>query len=108
MTSLREFIALRRSDLQHNLLELDLAEQALGAPAAGPTRGNGARMTLAEMAIDVLGDHPEGADKRTIQDLIHQKHGVRPATNSLTTQLSRLKSQHVLSRDGRMWRVNGE
>jgi hypothetical protein len=107
MTSLREFIAFRRSDLQRELQELELAEQALGAPAAGATSGNGARMTLAEMAIDVLRDHPEGVDKRTILDLIRQKHGVAPATNSLTTQLSRLKSQHVLSLDGRIWRVNG-
>jgi hypothetical protein len=107
MTSLREFIALRRSALQRELQELDLVEQLLGAPAAGVTSGNGSRMTLAELAIDVLRDHPAGADKRTIQDLIRQKHGVRPATNSLTTQLSRLKSQNVLSLNGRLWRTNG-
>jgi hypothetical protein len=88
-------------------LKLPPRESAAVVPA-GATHSNGSRMTLAKMALDVLRDHPEGVDKRTIQDLIRQKHGVRPATNSLTTQLSRLKSQRVLSRDGRAWRVNGE
>jgi hypothetical protein len=78
----------------------------LGAPAADATGGNGLRMTLIDLVTDILREQPEGADKRTIQDLIHRKHGVRPATNSLTTQLSRLKSQHLPSLDGRVWRVN--
>jgi hypothetical protein len=107
MTSLREFIALRRFDLQRELQELDLAEQMLSVSPTGATLSNGSRMTLTQMTLDVLRDYPQGADKRAIQDLIHQKHGVRPATNSLTTQLSRLKGQHVLSLDGRVWRVNG-
>jgi hypothetical protein len=80
--------------------------QVLGAPAAGDAWDNSSRMTLAAMTIDVLRERPEGTDKRAVIELIHQKHGVVPATNSLTTLLSRLKSQRVLSRDGRVWRVN--
>jgi hypothetical protein len=122
MTTIRNFITDRPAaiareiaDLERELKELDLAERALrGRSVAGAATERAARqrpnarMTLAEMVLDVLRDHPQGADKRAIQDLIHRKHGVRPATNSLTTQLSRLKSRHVLSLDGRVWRVNGD
>jgi hypothetical protein len=119
MTTIRNFITGRPAeiareiaDLEQELRELDLAERALrGGSVAGVATESAvrqrpsARMTLTEMVLDVLRNHPGGTDKRTIQDLIRQKHGVRPATNSLTTQLSRLKSQRVLSRDERIWRL---
>jgi hypothetical protein len=122
MTTIRSFITDRPAevareiaDLERELRELDLAERVLrGQSVAGTGTESAvrqqprARMTLTEMVLDVLRDHPEGADKRTIQDLIRQKHGVRPATNSLTTQLSRLKSQKALNLDGRLWRVRGK
>jgi hypothetical protein len=49
-------------------------------------------MTLIEMVLDVLREHPEGVDKRSIADLIREKHGIAVGAPSLTTQLSRLKS----------------
>jgi hypothetical protein len=121
MVTIRNFITDRPTeiareiaDLERELKELDRAERALGGgskaaatPESADRQQPRARMTLAEMVLDVLRDHPHGADKRAIQDLIHQKHGARPATNSLTTQLSRLKSQHVLSLDGRVWQMHG-
>jgi hypothetical protein len=115
MTTIRNFIADRPAeiareiaDLEQELRELDRAERALrgrseadAATKRADRQQPSARMTPSEMVLDVLRDHPEGADKRAIIELIAQKHGVRPATNSLTTQLSRLK-------DGCLWRINGE
>jgi hypothetical protein len=127
MATLRDFIANRRAEiadaiagLRAELHEIDVIEKALGpgpraaAPTsgqpearggAGEARGGSGRQTLRSMTLDVLRERPEGADKRTIIRLIRETHGVAVPVNSLTTQLSRLKSEHVLGREGLVWRV---
>jgi hypothetical protein len=120
MATLRDFIANRRAEiadaiagLRAELHEIDLVEKALGTgsravarTASQPeARGGSGRQTLRSMTLDVLRERPEGADKRTIIRLIRETHGVAVPVNSLTTQLSRLKSEHVLGREGLVWRV---
>jgi hypothetical protein len=128
MATLRDFITNRRAEianaiagLRSELHEIDLVERALGtgpravartasqpeARASQPevVRHGSGRQTLRSMTLDVLRERPEGADKRTIIRLIRETHGVAVPVNSLTTQLSRLKSEHVLDREGLVWRV---
>jgi len=118
MPTLREFMSNRRSEIQAQikalrleLVELDAAERGLSEVTGQPAKkdrgatGTG-RMTLKELALEVLGRHPEGADALTILADIKAKHGLEIARESMSPQLSRLGQEGVLVRHGFVWRLN--
>lgn len=118
MSTLREFIANRRSEiksemdkLKAEIRELDLAEQAL-EPKRHTTIifGGGAgkswkRPTIIGMVKDVLLKFPDGADAQAIINAVKEKFGVDVPRSSMSPQLSRLKADGVLEMENNIWRL---
>lgn len=118
MTSIREFIPLRRSEIKEQikalkaeLFELDAIElnlpslinEDLPTHVKG-TKGTGQK-TLKEMAVEALMDNPEGLTTRSILEKIKDRHGVIIQRESLSPQLSRLSADNVVLREGFVWRL---
>lgn len=127
-TTLRDFIAKRRSeirsaiaDLQRELLELDAAEAAANAAAHGVASapvprphifyGGGEALapskqpTIKDMVRDVLTGFPQGLDANDIINVVRDRFGVDVPRSSMSPQLSRLKSEGVIELDGKLWRL---
>lgn len=118
MTSLREFIPLRRSHIKEQirtlraeLLELDAIEKRLVGDLKEElphhirgSKGSGQK-TLKEMAVEALMDHPDGLTTRSIMEKIKERHEISIQRESLSPQLSRLSADEVILREGSVWRL---
>lgn len=121
MTSIRDFIALRRAELLEELaaatesiyaelFELDAAEAALGGvhvqhkselpKQLAPEN----KMTIKDMVMSVL-DVVNGADANEILKFIKHRFDVELARTSLSPQLSRLKKEGKIVLRGKRWSV---
>jgi hypothetical protein len=112
MTTLRDFLANRRSDIQTQLKalraelrEIEAASAALQDPLregirsdATSTRRSGP--TLKEMAIAILTDHPDGLEANDVRDRIAERFDVQVKRESMSPQLSRLAKEGVIRRGG--------
>lgn len=123
MTTLRDFIANRRTEIRREIAslkaemrELDVAESAIvGKPLEVPPASRDANgtssaegthsLTLKKMSVDVLTGRPEGAEANRIVDLIKDRFGVEVPRSSLSPQLSRLGAEGVLIRRGYNWKL---
>ena len=114
MSTLREFIADRKSDLdlqikalQKELAEIAFVERALeGVPAdegaAKSPRAVG-KTNLKEMLLEVLQSAPNGMGEETIREAIAARFGVEVAGESLSSLLTRLCAEQVLTDNGFAW-----
>ena len=116
MTTLREFIAARQSEIadQMSALRKEARELsiALDALDGGKPRANGSaqsdRPTIKEMAVDVLRQYG-GARLDSIIGMVKEKHGVDVPRSSMSPQLSRLKNEGVVEFDtvDKLWWLTG-
>lgn len=70
------------------------------------TSADGVKMTIKEMVVEVLGVLPRGADALEILRLINERFNAGLARTSLSPQLSRLKQEGLLDRQGMTWFLN--
>lgn len=135
MTSLREFLSVRRAELEKTLaaldeqrspllaelFEIEAAEKALapdGLPntdaaeeadkPANPTAKRSREIrpgSIKDKVMAVLRNRPMGADANEILELIANQFGEAIERTSLSPQLSRLKKEEWLVLDGNVWRV---
>jgi hypothetical protein len=122
MVSTRDFIQSRRAEIKSQMVDLNVELRALATvekilgrkpgraaeAGAADKRGTRAKLSIKDMILSVLHNRPEGADKRTLIGLIGDAHGTDVSANSLGVELSRLKAQGVLRREGQAWRLTAE
>lgn len=112
--TLREFIESREVDvkaqiraLQDELRELRAAKSAIdgGDHPAKVARGT-ERMTQRDMIVAVLDDHPEGGTSDKVINWVREQFGVEVSQASISSQLSRAKSDGVLTLEPstKIWR----
>jgi hypothetical protein len=118
MTTLREFMTARRSEIQSQikalkaeLQEIDAAFAALpqdGQPKPQRERGSSStgKKTLKELALDALTENPDGLEALDIIKWIKEKHGIEVARESMSPQLSRLGHDNKINRVGLTWRLS--
>lgn len=121
MLPLREYLASRRAEVQAQLkalraelVELDAAERALsgggdeqiksGALRTRGTAGSG-KKTLKELALEALQARPEGAETVQIIADIKERHGIDVPRESMSPQMSRLRHEGIVVREGSSWRL---
>lgn len=115
MTTLREFIASRQSDIADQMAalkresrELKIALAALGGDNPKPNVSAGSRRpTIKQMIVAVLGEFG-GATSESIIGLVKENHDVDVPRSSMSPQLSRLKNDGVVEFDGQLWRLASE
>lgn len=113
MTTLRDFLAGRRSEIQtqikalrSELREIEAASAALHenrgstAPNATAKNSRGSGPTLKEMAVAVLADHTNGLEANDVLDRIAERFGVQVKRESMSPQLSRLAREGIIRRGG--------
>lgn len=112
MTTLRDFLTNRRSEIQTQLKalrgelrEIEAASAALQDPQAEGSRPDAAitrrgRPTLKEMAITILTDHPDGLEANDVRDRIAERFDVQVKRESMSPQLSRLAKEGIIRRGG--------
>lgn len=112
MTTLRDFLSNRRSEihaqiraLRAELREIDAASAAVQeSPGSDGSRtvasGRRSSPTLKEMAIAVLADHPDGLEANDVRDRIAERFGSQVKRESMSPQLSRLARDGVIRRGG--------
>ena len=69
----------------------------------GTARGE--KLTLKQLAVEVLFERPGGADALAILNSIKEKYGFDVARESMSPQLSRLGQDGVISRNGLIWKI---
>lgn len=113
MTTLRDFLAVRRSEIQtqikalrSELREIEAASAALQenrentAPSATAKNSRGSGPTLKEMAVAVLADHTDGLEANDVLDRIAERFGIQVKRESMSPQLSRLAKEGIIRRGG--------
>ena len=63
------------------------------------------KMSIKEMVVEVLQANPQGLKALALIRAIAQRYGKTIPRPSLSPQLSRLKAQGTVIRDGRLWRL---
>ncbi|KAB0679531.1 hypothetical protein [Aureimonas leprariae] len=61
--------------------------------------------TIKEAAVEILEGHPEGLTALEILDAINDRFGFEYPRTSLSPQLSRLRGENRLVREGMIWRL---
>lgn len=114
MVSLRTFIAERRSQilreietLSVELSELDKVESALTDQSPQNDVQFSEPTTLKGMSLYVLRKTPSGLTANQILERIRLEFGAEVARSSLSPQLSRLRNEGILVREGKNWRRVG-
>ena len=112
--TLRDFIVTREGEvraqikaLNDELRELRAAKSAIdGAPAPGAERASSRRRTHRDMIVDVLAERPEGGTSDKVIEWVNEKFGVEISQASMSSQLSRAKSDGAVSLDmsTKVWR----
>ena len=112
--TLRDFIAARESEvkasikaLNDELRELRAAKSAIdGGSAPGSDRAPSSRMTHRDMIVDVLDERPDGGTSDKVIEWVNEKFSVEISQASMSSQLSRAKSDGVVSLDmsTKIWR----
>lgn len=112
--TLRDFINAREREvktqikaLNDELRELRAAKSAIdGAPAPGAERAPSSRMTHRDMIVVVLDERPEGGTSDKVIEWVNEKFDVEISQASMSSQLSRAKSDGVVSLDTstKVWR----
>ncbi len=105
--TLRDFIATRESEvraqiktLNDELRELRAAKSAIdGGALPVASRGQPTRMTHRDMIVAVLDDHPEGGTSDRVIEWISEKYETEIPQASMSSQLSRAKSDGLLELD---------
>lgn len=112
MTTLRDFIATRETDvkaqikaLRKELSELKAAKSVLESRAAplghdGPVQSS---MTIKDMIRDVLKSAPQGLTSTEIQAKITEHFSRQIERTSLSPQLSRMKDDSEVTLNDNMW-----
>lgn len=111
MTTLRDFLANRRSEIQTQLKALRAELREIEAASSALQEGNDSfrsevtasrrdRTTLKDMAIAVLTDRPEGLEANDVRDQIAERYNVQVKRESMSPQLSRLAKEGVIRRGG--------
>ena len=104
----------RRAEIRRERAEIAAARAALPRKPTGAsvapdrTSANGVQMTIKEMVVDVLGVLPRGAEALEILRLVNERFNAGLIRTSLSPQLSRLKADGVLIRDGMIWHLNAK
>jgi len=112
--TLRDFINAREAEvkaqikaLNDELRELRTAKSAIDAPPApSAERGASNRVTHRDMIIAVLDERPEGGTSDKVIEWIREKFDTEIPQASMSSQLSRAKSDGVVSLDmsTKVWR----
>ncbi|MCE8006242.1 hypothetical protein [Aestuariivita sp.] len=105
--TLRDFISARESEvrasikaLNDELRELRAAKSAIdGTSAAGAQRAPSSRITHRDMIVAVLDDRPEGGTSDKVIEWVNARFDVEISQASMSSQLSRAKSDGVVSLD---------
>ena len=112
--TLRDFIAARETDvkaqikaLNDELRELRTAKSAIdGDGAASADRANATRLTHRDMIVAVLDERPDGGTSDKVIEWVNERFDVEISQASMSSQLSRAKSDGVVSLDTstKIWR----
>lgn len=105
--TLRDFIAGRESEikaqikaLNDELRELRTAKSAIdGSGAVSTDRVTSSRMTHREMIVAVLDERPDGGTSDKVIEWVNEKFSVDISQASMSSQLSRAKSDGVVNLD---------
>lgn len=105
--TLRDFINARESEvkasikaLNDELRELRAAKSAIdGGAAPVSQRGPSSRITHRDMIVAVLDDRPEGGTSDKVIEWVNEKFDVEISQASMSSQLSRAKSDGVVGLD---------
>jgi len=105
--TLRDFINARESEiksqikaLSDELRELRAAKSAIeGGSSIAAERTPSNRLTHREMIVAVLDERPEGGASDKVIEWVNEKFGVEISQASISSQLSRAKSDGVVSLD---------
>ena len=105
--TLRDFINARESEvratikaLNDELRELRAAKSAIdGGSAPSAEKGHGGRMTHRDMIVAVLDERPAGGTSDKVIEWVNEKFSVEISQASMSSQLSRAKSDGVVSLD---------
>jgi hypothetical protein len=131
MATVREFLRQQRSaiaaeiepleqklhELKAELDDVNRAERALDPSQspwdelvddAVPTRGVLREGTIKDFVVRVLSERPRGLVAVDILSAINRRFGTDYPRTSLSPQLSRLKQEGVLDREGLVWRIAKE
>jgi hypothetical protein len=112
--TLRDFINAREAEvkasikaLNEELRELRTAKSAIeDSGAQSAERMTSSRMTHRDMIVAVLDDRPEGGTSDKVIQWVHEQFGVDIAQASMSSQLSRAKSDGALTLEQgtKIWR----
>ncbi|MGR3722340.1 hypothetical protein [Abyssibius alkaniclasticus] len=105
--TLRDFINAREAEvktsikaLNDELRELRAAKSAIDGGATSPApRSSSGRVTHRDMIVSVLNDHPEGGTSDRVIEWISEKYETEIPQASMSSQLSRAKSDGLLELD---------
>jgi methionine synthase II (cobalamin-independent) len=105
--TLRDFINAREGEvkaqikaLNDELRELRAAKSAIdGSSAPAAERSPSNRVTHRDMIVAVLDEHPEGGTSDKVIDWVNEKFDVVISQASMSSQLSRAKSDGVVNLD---------
>jgi len=105
--TLRDFINAREAEvkaqikaLNDELRELRAAKSAIdGPPAPGAERSPSSRITHRDMIVAVLDERPEGGTSDKVIEWIREKFDTEIPQASMSSQLSRAKSDGAVSLD---------
>lgn len=93
--------------LERELSDLDHASRAIGLvnrlPALTINRRLPAVPTIKKAVLDVLENYPSGLSALQILAEINERYGTDYPRTSLSPQLSRLKQEEKLSKNGTLW-----
>ncbi|ATG48413.1 hypothetical protein CEW89_13085 [Celeribacter ethanolicus] len=114
--TLRDFIANREGEvkaqikaLNDELRELRAAKSAIdGGPSPVADRVPSGRMTHRDMIVAILDERPEGGTSDKVIEWVREKFDVDIPQASMSSQLSRAKSDDVLTLDPstKVWRLS--
>jgi hypothetical protein len=98
--------------LESEFKQIQTAKRALGLPASGAAPVNGlpaARfMTMKQLVLYALKDHfKNGATGKQLVEFLKSTCGREIARESLSPQLSRLRAEKKIDRQGRIWFLTG-
>lgn len=102
---LKQIRALRGELSQLRTIEHSVATPSTYANKEGGASKKGGGLTFQDMVVEVLKRRPQGAGAKELLILIKDFHGKSIMRSSLSPQLSRLKSNGVLSLEGGIWRL---
>jgi hypothetical protein len=117
MSTLREFIANRKSeiDLQLKALHKELEEVAVVERALEKVSADeeapkspraGGKTNLKDMVLEVLQSAPNGMVEEAIREAISARYGVEVAGESLASMLTRLCAEQALTDNGFTWSLS--